>query len=99
MARNVEIKARAADLAAIRRRVEALGAIAAGELTQVDTFFDVPGRRLKLREFGDGTGELISYIRDDQGGPKVSHYVIADVHSPDALREVLTHALGVHGVV
>ena len=99
MARNVEIKARASDLAAIRKELRALGAVQSAELTQTDTFFEVPGRRLKLREFGDGRGELISYVRDDQRGPKVSNYVVADVSSPDALRDALTHALGVRGVV
>lgn len=99
MARNVEIKARASDLDVIQRRVEALGAVGAGELTQIDTFFDVPGRRLKLREFGDGTAELISYVRDDQSGPKVSNYRVTSVTAPDTLRGVLEHALGVRGIV
>jgi len=99
MARNVEVKARAADLAAIRRRLESLGGVPSGDLTQIDTFFDVSGRRLKLREFGDGTGELISYTRDDQRGPKVSNYLVAKVSAPDDLRAVCTHALGVRGVV
>ena len=99
MARNVEIKARASDLAVIQRRVEALGAVAAGELTQTDTFFNVPDRRLKLRECGDGTAELIAYIRDDQRGPKLSDYLVTAVSDPDGLRSVLAHALGVRGVV
>jgi predicted adenylyl cyclase CyaB len=99
VARNVEIKARIADRWTVRRRVESLGAVAAHELTQVDTFFDVSGRRLKLRQFGDGTGELISYVRDDRPGPKVSNYLVANIASPDALRDVLAHALGVRGVV
>jgi predicted adenylyl cyclase CyaB len=99
MARNVEIKARASDLAAIRQRLNALGAVRSADLTQTDTFFEVPGRRLKLREFGNGRGELISYVRDDQRGPKVSNYVVAEVSSPDALRGALTHALGIRGVV
>jgi predicted adenylyl cyclase CyaB len=99
MARNVEIKARAFDLAVIQQRVEALGAVAAGELTQTDTFFDVPGGRLKLREFSDDTAELISYVRDDQSGPKVSSYLVTSVTAPDRLRDVLGHALGLRGVV
>jgi predicted adenylyl cyclase CyaB len=97
--RNVEIKARADNLGRVRQTLQELGAVAAGELTQADTFFNVPGRRLKLRECGDGTGELISYVREDHRGPKVSSYVVAEVLSPDALRDVLTHALGVRGVV
>lgn len=99
MARNIEVKARAGDLAAVRRRVEALGGAASAELTQVDTFFDVPSTRLKLREFGDGTGELISYSRADHRGPKVSTYAIAKVRTPTDLGDVLSHALGVRASV
>ena len=99
MARNVEIKARASDPAVIQRRVEALGALAVGELTQTDTFFNATDRRLKLREFGDGTAELISYVRDDQCGPKLSNYLVMIVSDPDRLRSVLAHTLGVRGVV
>ena len=82
MARNIEIKARAADL-------EALAGIAAGladgppvRLEQTDTFFHVPRGRLKLREFGDGTGELIQYARADSAGPKPSDFVRSPVPSP-----------------
>ena len=99
MARNVEIKARASDLAVIQRGVEALGGRAVGELTQTDTFFNVPDGRLKLREFGDGSAQLISYVRDDQRGPKLSNYLVTTVSDPGRLRSVLGHALGVRGVV
>ncbi len=99
VARNIEIKARAAD-------PEALAGIAGGladgppvRLEQTDTFFHVPRGRLKLREFGDGAGELIQYARADSAGPKPSDFVRSPVPEPHALKEVLARALGVQAVV
>lgn len=97
--RNVELKARCPDLEALRRRVEAIGARPAGELRQRDTFFASPAGRLKLRETGDGTGELIAYRRPDLAAGRVSEYDIHRTGDPDGLRGVLAAALGVIGVV
>jgi len=66
---------------------------------QDDTFFTVPHGRLKLRVFGDGTGELIHYHRADADGPKLSDYVLAPVPEPESLREALTRACGLLGRV
>ena len=54
---------------------------------------------MKLRDFGDGTGELIYYERDDREGPKQSTYVLAPTSSPAALRLALEQALGSAGRV
>jgi len=99
VARNVEIKARVADLARLRERVGALATAPPRVLHQTDTFFRVPRGRLKLREFGDGTGELIFYERPDRPGPKLSSYCIAPCSDPVALAALLRRALGVRGVV
>ncbi len=99
MASNVEIKARVADLAALRERALALGAAPAGHLQQRDTFFRVARGRLKLRELGPGDGELIFYERPDAPGPKRSDYAIHPTGDPATLRELLGRALGVRGVV
>lgn len=99
MARNIEIKARVASLAA----VESLAAALSGEepvaIAQDDTFFACPDGRLKLRAFSDGTGELIFYRRADDTGPKESFYVISPTSSPDTLRDALGLAYGVIGRV
>lgn len=99
MPRNVEIKARVDDLAAVRARVETLTSAPAEYLTQTDTFFRVPHGRLKLRELGDGTAELIFYDRPDQPGPKASTYTRCPVADAELLRTVLTASVGVRGVV
>ena len=99
MARNVEIKARIADLSLIQARLVELNYQATQQLHQTDTFFTVPKGRLKLREFGDDTGELIYYERSDQPKAKLSEYERIPCDSPTAMREALSKALGIRGVV
>lgn len=99
MARNVEIKARLMDPNAMRLRVQSLGGTGPEQLLQTDTFFDVPLGRLKLREFADGTGELIFYERPDAAGPTLSDYVRAPAQDPVTLREALARSCGVRAIV
>jgi adenylate cyclase class IV len=94
MARNVEAKWRCADLAPLRERALALGAREAGVLGQTDTFFPAPAGRLKLREFADGSAELIAYRRPDAVAGRISEYHRAETAEPAALRRVLRYALG-----
>jgi predicted adenylyl cyclase CyaB len=96
---NVEIKARLADLAATRARVAAAADRGPEVLAQTDTFFSVPGGRLKLREFSDRPAELIHYRRPDSSGPSESQWAKVTVPDAAALRELLAGALGVRGQV
>jgi adenylate cyclase len=97
--RNVEIKARVADPAALRARVAALATAPPVWIGQRDTFFAVPRGRLKLRRFDDGTGRLIFYERDDTTGPKTSFYSMSTCPDAREMEAVLTRALGVRGIV
>lgn len=99
MARNVEIKARIDNVAAIRPLVEHLADNGPIELTQDDTFFLCPSGRLKLRVFSPGEGELIFYQRGDGTGPKESFYLRSPTTSPDTLRDSLSAAYGKTGRV
>ena len=99
MTRNIEIKARVADMDALAARTAALADGGPVEIAQDDTFFRCDSGRLKLRVFEDGRGELIFYRRPDAGGPKVSFYVLSPTESPDTLREALTLANGREGRV
>lgn len=99
MARNIEIKARVADLAALVARTAAIADSGPVEIPQDDTFFRCANGRLKLRVFAAGHGELIFYDRPDADGPKVSSYVLSPTSSPDTLREALTLANGQAGRV
>jgi predicted adenylyl cyclase CyaB len=97
MARNIELKCRCAHLDAVRQRALTLGAEDRGMLVQRDTFFTAPYTRLKLRDFGDGRAELISYRRSDVADARASEYHIAPA-SPQ-LAVVLADALGTTGIV
>lgn len=99
MARNIEIKARVADLAALTARVAAIADAGPVPIAQDDTFFRCDSGRLKLRVFDDGRGELIFYRRADRGGPKESFYIVSPTASPDTLREALTQSNGQEGRV
>jgi adenylate cyclase class IV len=100
MPRNVEVKARLD--ASIESLLPSARALADGPETlirQDDTFFACAHGRLKLRDFGDGTGELIHYERADAEGPKLSDYVRAPTIDPTALRDALTRAHGAASIL
>jgi predicted adenylyl cyclase CyaB len=95
----VEIKARLAEPDEVRVRAAALADGPPELLEQEDTFFVCPAGRLKLRRFGDGAAELISYRREDTAGPRESRFCKAPVADADLLEAVLGPALGVLGRV
>lgn len=99
MARNVEIKARVDNVAAIVTKVTALADRGPVEITQDDTFFSCPNGRLKLRTLSTTQGELIFYRRRDSAGPKESFYLIFSTTAPDTLGEILSLAYGQVGRV
>lgn len=99
MARNIEIKARVLDRAAVREKALALARDSPELIAQTDTFFLVPKGRLKIREFADGSGELISYERNDQPGPKESTYRRVPCESARDLSHALGSVLPVRGRV
>jgi predicted adenylyl cyclase CyaB len=99
MDRNVEIKAKVADLEAIRERVEAIADRGPIVLEQTDTFFRCAHGRLKLRQCAEAEGELIYYDRADASGPRESRYVVHRTADPVGLRDALSGALGIRGIV
>lgn len=99
MPRNIEIKARIPSVEALLPRARALADGDAVLIEQDDSFFHVPHGRLKLRQFADGSAELIHYHRPDTGDARASDYV--RVPTPDAagLREALARGCGLKGRV
>ena len=99
MPRNIEIKARIESVDALLSAAATLADAPPQDIEQDDTFFACAHGRLKLRDFGDGRGELIHYTRADNEGPKLSDYMRAPTSEPAALREALGRAHGVIGRV
>lgn len=99
MAKNIEIKAKVRDLEAIRVKAASLAQAPGKILEQTDTFFVVAAGRLKVREFSDGSGELIFYERPDRPGPKQSTYTQCACPNAATLTEIFRRLLPVRGVV
>ena len=97
--RNIEIKARLGDLAAARHVAAGIATGRLGVQEQVDTYFHCRQGRLKLREIDGQPAQLVCYARPDQLGPKASDYLLVPVSAPQSLKQALTAALGVRGVV
>ena len=99
MPRNIEIKARIGSVDALLPRACALAGSQAELIQQDDTFFHVAHGRLKLREFADGSAELIHYQRPDSKAAKASDYVRVAVADGAALRQALARGCGLLGRV
>lgn len=106
--RNIELKARCADLAAARAASERSGARFVHVEEQRDTFFQAAQGRLKLRErtWRNGHGavdrseaELIAYRREDVAGARESRYTVVPTPDPTLLTAALASTLGIRGVV
>lgn len=99
---NIEIKARLDAPDTVRNILLASGAKFIGEDRQIDTYFNVPEGRLKIRE---GTIEncVVFYRRPDKSGPKRCDYTIEKYARGDTslqgFKALLTAALGVRTVV
>lgn len=95
---NFETKARCHDLVTAEEKLRKHEPRFVGEDHQVDTYFNVPHGRLKLRE-GNIENALIHYLREDVAGAKQSTVLLYQ-HQPDGnLKRILSAALGVKTVV
>jgi adenylate cyclase class 2 len=97
-AKNIEFKARAADIGELENKLAKLSPRFVGEDLQVDTYFKCGTGRLKLRE-GNIENALIWYERPDTTGSKRSDILLYH-HSPNkALKDILVKVNGVNVVV
>jgi adenylate cyclase class 2 len=99
MRANLELKARCADLDAVREKARALATAWLGVDEQVDTYFATRSGRLKLRESSLAGAQLIPYFRPDARGAKRSDYQVLAVDDGAGLARMLSAMLGVHRVV
>jgi predicted adenylyl cyclase CyaB len=95
---NIEIKARCPDPDRVREILHSSGAHKVGLDHQIDTYFQVPRGRLKLRR-GNIENHLIFYDRADSREPKRSDVDLFHAPDLDGLGGLLEHALGIKCVV
>lgn len=96
--RNFEFKARAKDLKKLEQKLQRLNPVFKGEDHQIDTYFNVPFGRLKLRE-GKIENALIYYERPDTASAKPSDILLYKHYPETALKEILTKTNGIKAVV
>ena len=95
---NIEIKAQCDQTDHIRRILREHNADFKGTDHQVDTYFEVPEGRLKLRQ-GTIENNLIFYKRDNQSGPKASNIDLVPAEHPEELHALLDNALDTKVIV
>jgi len=95
---NVEIKAKCVDAGSVRNWLLNHHAEFKGIDYQTDTYFDVAHGRLKLRE-GNIENNLIYYERDNESGPKNSHFQLLHVINPTELKAVLAKSCGIKIII
>ncbi|HTM92657.1 MAG TPA: class IV adenylate cyclase [Flavisolibacter sp.] len=95
---NYEFKASCNNLEVLEMKLKELNPVFIGMDHQVDTYFNVPDGRLKLRE-GNIENSLIHYNRINTADAKQSDVSLYQ-HQPDKnLKEVLSKALGIKTIV
>lgn len=94
----VELKARYEDLG--KARALLAGAVHVGTFRQVDTYFALGERRLKLRAVeGAKEGQLVYYERPDVDGVEESRVRLAIIPDEPAVRDILNRVLPVKAEV
>jgi adenylate cyclase class 2 len=91
---NVEIKAKCENPQKILEVLRSFNADDKGIDHQIDTYFNVPEGRLKLRE-GNIENSLIFYKRNNQAGPKQSHVTMTVLPPKTDTKSVLADAYGI----
>lgn len=92
--KNIEIKCLVSELGRYRNILEELGANKKGVDLQVDTYFNVPSGRLKLRE-GNVENSLIYYNRVETDGLKESDIELERFKEKTNLKNILKKSLGI----
>jgi len=99
MGKNIEIKARCNNRVFFEKQLDFLKTEFEGEDIQVDTFYNVPNGRLKLRESKLYGNLLIPYLRDDEKGPKQADYSLIKIEDVENVKSLFKSILGVKGIL
>jgi adenylate cyclase, class 2 len=95
---NFEFKARVDNIELAQQKLLQLNPIYKGEDHQIDTYFNVPTGRLKLRE-GNIENALIFYERENVGGAKQSNVLLYQHKLDVGLKNILIKTNGVKAIV
>lgn len=98
VARNIEIKACLKQPVEFKKTAETICDFQQ-KLNQIDTFFNFPRGRLKLREESNGNAEIIYYCRNNHVDPKVSHYLRYPIQNSKHILEIFNGRFGIRGIV
>ena len=97
--RNLEFKAEAESLDVLRKYLIRLEAEHSLTTYQVDTYFNVPKGRLKLREVEDYEATLVYYERPDAAESRYSHYQLCGIANHATFKQMMSDVLGVKVIV
>lgn len=96
--KNFEFKAKVDNIEEYENKLLELNPVFKGTDNQIDTYFNVPKGRLKLRE-GNIENSLINYDRENINDSKQSDIILYQ-HEPNiALKNILTKQFGVKIIV
>lgn len=99
MPANLELKARILNIAAAKKIASNLTAQKPVVRSEIDTYFDVPRGRLKLREINESRAELIYYERANTKRSRYSNYSILPIVDTRGVKKMLKKSFGVRHVV
>lgn len=93
--KNLEIKAKFENTKNLKRIFKDIGATLTETMSQVDTYFNVPKGRLKLREIGKGKAYVIYYERGEKTTERWSNFYTYDVTNPKEFKQFFSKSLDV----
>lgn len=100
MAKNLEFKVRYDTIDNLLPKLQELEATHKDIIHQIDTYFNNPNGRLKLRETeASDDGWLIYYERPNNKESRYSIYELCKIPEPTELKKILTLSLGVKTIV
>ena len=92
--KNLEFKANCDSLDMLRQRLASLQAEHRRTMKQLDTYFNIPQGRLKLREINTDEAQLIYYERSDLAESRYSNYQVCDISETDGFHADRDDGLG-----
>ena len=96
----LELKAQVESFSAFQKKIVGLRAHYVGTFKQIDTYFNSPKGRFKLREVeNEDVAKLIYYDREDVARPKKSYVLVIDIQEPEIFKTLFDKLLGTRVVI